>query len=1369
MSLIPRLILIALLVPVAATAQDTYVPEELRDWQEWVLKDKEYRNCPFYFDRGANQPGDFICAWPGPLELAVDKDAGRFTQQWTVYADEQWLTLPGDTAHWPHNVTVNGRSVSVVARNSLPSVYLGPGAYRVTGSFEWTERPGVLQVPDRAGLITLRVNGQSVSRPERTGNGVFLGERERATKSRDTIETQVYRLVADNVPTRLVTQLRINISGSVREELLGPLLPDGFVPLSIRSPLPARLEPDGNLLLQVRPGSWVIEVSARAPAVLNAVPMPGDTRNLPASEIWSYRSNDLLRVTAAEGLPPVDPGQANVPGGWQQLPAFRATVGGTLTIIERSRGLVAADNDLSLARQMWLDFGGDGFVVSDNIAGTMRTGWRLDMAPPYTLLSASDHADDLLITRGQEEGQTGVELRHSNVNVESLGRAETRGRLPVAGWAARFADISTLVHLPPGNKLLAAPGADNAPASWVSRWQLLDFFLVLIITIGSWRLFGRTAGLIALAALTLSFHEINAPSWLWLNVLIAIALMRVAPPGRLRQSVGVYQAASAVILVLALVPFLASQLRIAIYPQLEPQYDAPRSRALTLPMPAAAQLEEFSDSQLLKQPSDRESDAMKPRRSELAAIEPRSSLEEGVVAGGAIAGYVYSRYAPNALVQAGPGKPSWRWNSYLLSWSGPIDAGQELRLVILPRWAVSLLRFVEVLMLLLFTAVLAAEILQRRFTLPGGLRVGSSPAVAVLAASLLLGSIGVGTDVHAQTPNPELLKELETRLLEAPDCVPRCAEIVAASIDVGADNVRMELSVHALQDVAMPLPGSERGWRPTAILLDGGALGQVAREHNGTLQARLQAGRHTVILSGPVPAVDSLEIPFPAPPRFVEVDSDGWFVAGIKDRRLLSGSLQLTRLQRNGAAEASARWESSRFPAFVEITRTIHLDLDWAVQTTVRRITPAKGALTLELPLVEDESVLTEGVTVKDKRALVTMNPNQAVVSWHSKLPRKSPLTINAEADAAWQEVWRVGYGSTWHATFSGVPESGRDLGDGQARIAEFFPRGGEHLQIDALRPEAAAGSTLAFDAVQMGVQLGHRSSTANLGLNYRSTQGEQHTLALPAAAEVTQVLIDGRIEPLRADAGQLTVPILPGEHHIQVSWREANGVSTRVASPLVDIGAPASNISLSLELPENRWLLATNGPRLGPAVLYWSELAVLLLFAAILGRIRLTPLTTRHWLLLGLGFSTFSWPVLGIVVVWLLACGARERWDGKAAWWRFDLVQIAIAAATVVALSAIVGSLPSGLLGTPDMHVTGNNSYGNSLSWFADSSESVLPAVAAWSLPMWTYKALILAWALWLSFALLRWLPWVWKCFSAQGYWRSRRAALLGGSKGGE
>lgn len=32
----------------------------------------------------------------------------------------------------------------------------------------------------------------------------------------------------------------------------------------------------------------------------------------------------------------------------------------------------------------------------------------------------------------------------------------------------------------------------------------------------------------------------------------------------------------------------------------------------------------------------------------------------------------------------------------------------------------------------------------------------------------------------------------------------------------------------------------------------------------------------------------------------------------------------------------------------------------------------------------------------------------------------------------------------------------------------------------------------------------------------------------------------------------------------------------------------------------------------------------------------------------------------------------------------------------------------------------------------------------------MWLYRGLMLAWALWLALAVLRWLGWAWSCFSA-------------------
>jgi hypothetical protein len=1293
---------------------------------------------------------NFLCAWPGRLQLEVTATGGRFTQQWTLHAEDQWIALPGSVEHWPDRVTVNDRSVEVIARQNVPSVRLAPGTYRVAGRFEWDERPGVLRLPPESGLISLSIDGRPVARPELDRNGVFLGERKRDTRAVDSVRPVIYRLVVDDVPTRLVTMLRIDVSGAVREELFGPILPEGFVPIGLQSQLPAKLEADGNLHLQVRPGRWVIYLTARAPEVTNAITGPVEGTNLPGSEIWSYQSNDRLRVTAAEGLPPVDPAQVEVPGNWQSFPAYRIDAGVTFEITERSRGVLSASNELELSRTMWLGFDGKSFLVEDDVSGEMRTDWRLDMGGPYTLLAAEEDGEALLITDGPVAGQTGVEVRRTDVDLSVLGRSDTRGAMPVTGWQARFTDVETTLNLPPGHKLLTAPGVDRAAGSWTSEWQLLDFFLVLIITIAMWRLFSPTAGVIALCALTLSFHEMLAPNWLWLNLLIAVALLRVAPEGWLQRIVRGYQLISVAALVIMLVPFVAGQLRVAIYPQLEPQYG---SSVLGF-AGADDALYEMQDLTTDEVRRARKADGIVPESMPLRS----EMVEEIVVAEAKVERESFSRYAPNAIVQAGPGIPTWKWNNYTLYWSGPVDAEQEMRLIILPGWLVSLLRFVEVGLMLLFAGIIAAEVANRRWTLPGGFALGRNQAAGVLAVFMCGSLLTVSPPADAQMPDAELLQQLEQRLLEPPDCMPRCAEIAAADVSVAADTISMELDIHAMEDVAIPLPGSAQGWRPDAVLVDGAGNARVLRMTDGSFWLFMRPGRHRVSLRGPVPAVDSLEVPFRAPARVINVASDGWFVAGVKDRRLLAGSLQLTRLQADDGGDA-VRWESSRFPAFARVERTIELDLDWRVRTTVFRIAPAQGALTLDVPLIEGETIVSGEFTVTDGRVLVSMDPRQQSISWVSNLPRQSPLTLTSEKGSPWKETWRFAVGNIWNAAFSGLPESNSGETSSDARVAVFDPRGGEQLTLTAARPEASEGSTLAFDSVALTATHGNRSSDVRLALQYRSTRGAQHVIRLPGDAEVTSVSIDGRDQTLRAEDGELTLPILPGEHSVSVAWRADGEMSFRTTTPDIDLGAPAGNIELSLQVPSDRWLIGTLGPQLGPAVLYWSELAVLIIFALILGRTGLAPLNSWQWLLLGLGFSTFNWSVLAVVALWLLACGARERIaSSELNWWRFNVLQLIIGGITVIALFSVITALPQGLLGTPDMHVAGYHSYGSTLGWFADRSVSMLPVATAFTVPMWIYKVLILAWALWLSFALLRWLPWVWQRFSSDGFWRTRK-----------
>ncbi|MDV7391360.1 hypothetical protein RZS08_08415, partial [Arthrospira platensis SPKY1] len=106
----------------------------------------------------------------------------------------------------------------------------------------------------------------------------------------------------------------------------------------------------------------------------------------------------------------------------------------------------------------------------------------------------------------------------------------------------------------------------------------------------------------------------------------------------------------------------------------------------------------------------------------------------------------------------------------------------------------------------------------------------------------------------------------------------------------------------------------------------------------------------------------------------------------------------------------------------------------------------------------------------------------------------------------------------------------------------------------------------------------------------------------------------------------------------------------------------------------------------------------------------------------------------------------------------RFNLLQLALAALSIVTLLALVAAIPNGLLGSPDMGVVGNGSSQYQLNWFVDRGDATLTQAWVISIPLWIYRALMLVWSLWLALKLLGWLKWGWTAFTHEGYWRSDR-----------
>ena len=1364
----------SLAVGLTGAAAEPDVPAPLAPWREWVLHDVANLGCPSPYDDASER----IAIWPSRLELDLVAQGGGWRLSLEAFGPS-WVPLPGDADAWPQEVLLDGQPVAVVARKGVPSIRVTKGRHSVQGTFLWSRLPERVPVPTTIGIVDLVRDGDEVALPERDADGWLWLQRSRAAEEeQDQLSVQVARVLEDGLPIWLRTEVELSVSGRSREEEIGQVLPAGWQLAAIDGPIPVAVDDSGTLRAQVRPGSWRIRIDAFRTADTTQLAFPEGTAAVVADELVGLQLRPEFRVIEFADAEPVDVAMTRFPESWRGLPVFRWKTEAPLDWVVKDSGAGLRKPDrFEIRRRLWLDDDGRGLTYEDMIQGECRELSRLDAAAGNELAVVRVNGERQLITTDPESGAAGIELRSPRPAVEAIGRMSRETLLSATGWQADPDRLTVTLALPPGWRMLAVFGADRVDGDWLTAWTLLDLFLLLVFSLAVFRMRGFAAGVVAFLAFGLAYHELYAPRFTWLFVLAPVALLAVVRSERAVRWMQAWKLLAMGLLLMHLIPYVTGEVQSALYPQLEPGGIHYRQRDLweifsgprqSIP-PGEVRLEAALGAGPVSASGSASASVSRSRGAERVAPQER-------LAGTKLAYFQSAnmQFAPGTNTQTGIPRPAWEGNLVVCSWDGPVGREQTLRPILLPAAGHRVLAVVRVgLLAILFGLIARPPVTGRR----GGPR-RATPGAALAAVVLVVLSGGVAeaqegvAEANLQAtsaevaqvpqqpapaaevlPSAAMLDALRARLLEPDDAFPHAAEIPEARLVITGNRLSLTATVHAAADCAVPLPGRFAVWSPLSVTRDGAAAA-VVRRRDGHLWVWVPEGVSTLTVEGLIPEAAEWVLGFQLPPRRLDVAAEEWLVTGVNADGRPDGQLFFTRKQQQEAGQAA--YDQTNLRGVVEIDRVLEVGLVWKLHTTVRRLSAPGRAISLTVPLLPGERVLSGDTSGAQGTIDVTLTPAAETYDWESELPVTPDLRLVAAESPQAVERWSLVTSPVWNVRLAGVgpvyEAAAAEL------IPVWHPWPGEEVLLGFERPQSVAGKTLTIRGLGHTIELGSRRRSSSLDLRLESSLGGEFAVSVPDEATVRSVELDGRSLPVRRQEGQVLVGLQPGQQKLTINWTTDEPLDRRVTFDAVALPVEAANVVSQMQIPDSRWILWAHGPLRGPAVRFWAVLALAVVLAGVLCRPALSPLKFHEWLLLLIGLTQISLIPAITVVAWLYLLAWRGQRDPQSfGWFRFDLLQLVLVVLTIVSLITLVVVVSRGLLGTPEMFITGNGSYRNRLIWFSPAEGGALGQPWAFTVSIWYYRLLMLLWGLWLANAVIRWLIAGWRQFTTGGGWRWR------------
>lgn len=1369
-------LLIILLFPLQLFAADPQadlgIPAELQNWTGWINAKHPEWKC-------AKVSKAYECLWPGSIVYLVSEKKAKFLIKAQFLAKDQ-LELPSSDNLSPANLTVKDQVNQIIfppirKEDGKIFVNLEPGDYSVEGDFNWDEIPSEIPVPESYGMYEVKFEGENGSKLDfvRLGNAIRFQNREKTDRT-SSINLKVFRKFLDASPIIVESLLRVQISGGARSYNVGQFLPKHSHLIEVDSELPYQIGSDGALSLQLLPGQYDLKFTSVIAQPVNSIELPAFNADVwPKEETWSWNANNPLRSVEVEGARATEASLTELPDEWKNAATYVVASDSKVTLSEIRRGKEPKPfSNLRLQRSLWIDLDGTGYTVSDTFSGELQQISRLNALKETELGRATLNGNQQLITLDPQNNLAGVEVRDTSISLNAVSRLAKSKTISAVGWDTNVDSLNLNLSLPPSWMLFATLNTSYAESSWFESWTLFEVFILILIVIATYKIFGAPLAVLVGLAGVVNYNEFLAPNLLIIHIIILEVCRRlVKDKGSFFYKLFNWLLiATYALWALATITFTKLQFTQLLFPQLQA---GTRYRTILQDLLLALENSLFSWPMLLvilaiaiygvhrflaaqgfwkkiftgmafgvlfliaipmfvgtfqyTEYSRSGSPLAKAPSSYLNTMRSYEMADQPADAGGEFQAQILDNKM--RVFQSGPATPDWKWRTHDITVNGPVSAKHEITIFLLSPSVTRTLAAVRCLVAF-FLILFMFKALSFKI---------NSRVVNTLASIFLFSLFPFCLqNANAETPPKEILEEMEQRLADKQCDSEKCATIRDLRIDLTNDSLSMYFDISSEGQSSIFIPGPSSTFHVKKIVLNGKETIALRNSAENYLEVKTLPGNNRLEIQGDLPDSLSFALEFAEKAIHTTVNAPGWYVEGISAEGMIQRGLHFTK-EENGSKKIKPTEVRNSHTSWVIAKRSFLISESVSVSTNLERIGDVSAPLKVELPLMPGEIVTNKDSAKEGDKLIVYIPAGERNYAITSNIALPASLELEAKSSNLISEEWNVFCESFVACVFSGLNPTATDYHLKNKYLWHPFP--GEKVSVGIKTLGLAAGEYLTIDKLFHNVNWGSSRISGNLQINLRATKQLSFEVAFKGQEKIENVLVDRIPGTSKVSESTVSVLLSPGNHDLTISYAKEWQPQYIEYMPVFSANADLHNLNFTINPSAERWVVWTGGGFWGPSVVFWAKILMLIFLIFLMVKLELLQMSLPSVVLLALGLSTLPIILLCIPLFWLVALNYIPVYqDRYLPNWKVAKA-VVFWGLSLLSLTILYHLVRNGLVLEPPMLIVGNNSSYYSLRWFFDHSGKESPAPWVISFPIWYWRAIALAWSGWFVFKLFEWL----------------------------